>query len=70
MHYLVGFLKEPYLFHRDRGTCITFYATGSMTLLQVTTKEHLEEVKRNEGVENLKHEWIKGKVEGLEVIVG
>jgi hypothetical protein len=63
MHHFVGLLKEPHFFHRDRGTCITFYATGSVTLLQVTAEEHLEEVEGNEGVEDFKHGGLR--VEGL-----
>ena len=44
MNHLISFLKQPYFFHCDGSTGITFNAAGTMTLLQVTTEEYFEEV--------------------------
>jgi hypothetical protein len=55
MYHFIGFLKETHFLHRDRSARIAFYAAGTMTFLQVATEEHLEEVKRNKGVEDFKH---------------
>lgn len=55
MHHLVCLFQKPHFFHRDRRTSIAFDAAGTMTFLQITAEENLEEVERNEGVEYFEH---------------
>ena len=56
---LYGLFKQFHFFDGDGGTSISFDAASSMTLGEVAAEEGFEEVERNEGVENFKHDkWM------------